>query len=463
MLKIKNKNSGFTLIEALTLLFVFSIITLSFYSVMSVGLRYIQDSKNRLAALAVANEKMEIVRNLKYDDVGTTGAGTGSLPEDEDVTENGKTFHIDTVVGYDDDDYDNNYPADVIPGDFKQVIITVLWGDAGLGGNNSVELKSRFVPPGLEVANTGDGILSINIFSDQPGGAGIPDSSVHIINNDTVLDTNQTTDSSGNVILIGPNIQDSIQKYEIIVSKNGYETVATMPPFPDTNYNPTFVHASVVSGGVNVANIVQNELADLDIDTVDYLNQPIGNIDFHLNGGKLLGIETTEPFDLIYNLVTDENTDSGGEKEFNGISPGQYEFSLLESGYRIIGIDPPFSYKLPNTGDDIYLLSLFSEPPLGIKVKLASKAVASLLVSVLKSTDKSPIFGAVVQLTNAFGYDVSQITPIDGRAFFPTTTDVFASGLYNLKITADGFSDSDSQVTIIDDQLKVETIELNAI
>lgn len=455
---------GFTLIEALTLLFIFSLITVTFYSVISVGLRYIQDSKNRLAALALVNEKMEIVRNLKYDSVGTLGAGTGSLAESEDVIENGRTFHVDTVVGIVNDSYDGIYPADAIPGDYKRVIITVSWGSGGLG-SKSVELTSRFVPPGLEVANPGDGILSINVFSDQPGGAGISGASVHIVNSETGLNTNQTTDSSGNVILIGPLIKDSIQKYEITVAKTGYETVATMPPFPISSYNPTFVHASVVLGGVNMANIVQNKLTDLKISTVNYLDQPVGNINFHLEGGKTLGIGTTEPFIPVYNLVADENTNAGGEKDFNDISPGQYEFSLDSSsaGYEIIGTDPAFSYKLSGGGDDVYLLSLFSNPSLDLKIKLADKNATSLLVSVLRSADNSPIAGAVVKLTNGAGYDVSQTTEVDGRVFFPATADVFASGLYDLKITADGFSDSNSQVTIVDGTLEAEEIKLNAI
>lgn len=455
---------GFTLIEALTLLFVFSLITLTFYSVMSVGTRYIQDSKNRLAALAVVNEKMEIVRNLKYDDIGTVGAGTGNLAEDEDVVENGKTFHVNTVVGMANDSYDGVYPADVVPGDYKRVIITVSWGSGG-PGSNSVNLVSRFVPPGLEVATAGDGILSINIFSDQPGGTGIFGSSVHIVNSETGLDTNQTTDSSGNVILIGPLIQDSIQKYEITVAKNGYETVATMPPYPTTSYNPTDVHASVVVGGINIANIVQNKLTDLELNTVNYLETPIGNIDFHLEGGRLLGIGTTAPFTSVYNFDTNGSTDAGGEKNFSDISPGQYEFSLTASaaGYEIIGTDPVFPYKLPDTGGKIYLISTQSDTPLDLKIKLADKSATSLLVSVLKNEDDSPISGAVVKLTNGAGYDVSQTTLIDGRVFFPATADVFASGLYDLKITADGFSESNSQVTIIDGELKLEEIKLNAV
>ncbi len=97
-----------------------------------------------------------------------------------------------------------------------------------------------------------------------------------------------------------------------------------------------------------------------------------------------------------------------------------------------------------------------------LKIRLADKNAASLLVSVLQSADNSPISGAVVKLTNAAGYDVSQTTLVDGQVFFPTTVDIFASGLYDLKVTADGFSDNNSQVTIIDGELKIKEVKLDA-
>jgi len=64
---------AFTLIEALVVLFVFSLITLTFYSVFTLGGAYIIESKNRLRAVSLANEKMEIIRNLEYDDIGVVG------------------------------------------------------------------------------------------------------------------------------------------------------------------------------------------------------------------------------------------------------------------------------------------------------------------------------------------------------------------------------------------------------
>jgi len=97
-------SKGFSLIEGLVLLFIFSLITVTFYSLISVGTRYIVDAKNRLGAVSLADEKMEIVRNLAYANVGTvSGEVGGNIPQDEDVTENAHTYHVSTLVEYVDD------------------------------------------------------------------------------------------------------------------------------------------------------------------------------------------------------------------------------------------------------------------------------------------------------------------------------------------------------------------------
>lgn len=450
---IKNKNNkknGFTLIEALVVLFIFSLISITFYYVLTAGTKYIVNSKNRLGALALADEKMEIVRNMKYDDIGTVdGEVSGNILQNETVMENAKQYNVHTLVEYVDDPFDKlGYEDTVWFEDFKRVSVTVSWGSATDGGE--VKLISRFVPPGLEVPSPDDGILAINIFSDQPGGAGISGASVRVVNSETGLDTTKQTDSSGNVTLIGDKIKDSIQKYEITVTKSGYETVNTLPPYPTTEYNPIDTHASVITGSINVTNIVQNELADLKIATVDYLNHPIPNINFHLTGGRILGVEAELPNDPIYNIDIDASTNSNGEKDFSGISPGQFTFSLLstETNYELIGTDPPSPF------------SLFSATPLTFKAKLASKTATSLLVKIKRSDDNSPIAGAQVKLSNASGYDVTQTSSAEGAAFFPETSDIFQSGNYDLKITADGFPENNSQVTINTNELKTETILL---
>jgi hypothetical protein len=457
--KIKNTKKGFTIIEALTVLFIFVLITLSFYSIFSVGLRLIADAKNRLGAMSIANEKMEIVRNLAYTNIGTVlGTVTGNISDDEDVIENTRQFHVHTLVLYKDDAFDGKYPADLIPNDYKNVVITVSW--SGINSvTEKVELSSRFVPPGLEVINPGDGILSINVFSDQPGGTGIPSSSVRITNGDIapVLDTTVNTDSTGNIFLIGDKIKNSIQKYQIAISKSGYEIVNTMPPYPDTPYSPIDVHASVVIGSLNIINIVQNKLAILKISTSDYLGTSVGNINFDILGGRKLGYEVDSEGKItsipVYNLKLSTQTGSDGEKDFGSISPGQYTVTLPSSvtdAYKIIGKDPIDSF------------TLFSDDTVDLEIKLASKTATSLMVKVLSDeTGNPPVSGALVNLTKT-GYDNTLTTGADGIVFFPSTSDTFESGTYNLKITKAEFQENNSEVIINNNQLKEENITLTS-
>lgn len=453
-----NKNQNyrcFTLIEALVVLFIFALITMTFYQVITLGTRYIIQAKNRLAATALANEKMEIVRNLKYDDIGTKGGGVeGNILQDEDVTENGRSFHVETSVEYVDDPFDGiGYQDTIWFEDYKRVTTTVSWSLNSPDGG-SVQLISRFVPPGVEIPRQGDGILSVSIFSDQPGGAGIPYSSVHIVNPETGLDVTRPADIFGNVKFMGDNVGDSIQKYQITVSKTDYETVSTLPPYPETSFNPRFTHASVVTGLMNTADIVQNKLSDLTIKTVNYLDEPVGSIGFHLTGGKNIGTEyaTEPPYDPVYNFSQDGTTDSQGEKVYSAISPGLFTFTLSPAvtNWELINLDPDSPF------------SLFSSGPLTVKVRLADKGATSLLVKVLKDSDGFPIAGAQVELKNdSFGYNATQNSAANGATFFPATADLFQAGTYDLTVIAGGYADFNSQITINANDLKIDEIRLS--
>ncbi|HRY82723.1 MAG TPA: hypothetical protein P5232_03435 [Candidatus Moranbacteria bacterium] len=446
------KNSGFTLIEALVLLFIFSLITTTFYQVTSVGTRYIIFSKNRLGATALANEKMEIARNLKYDDVGIQGgACAGNIPQDEDIFENGKTYHVHTLAAYVDDSFDGTlggHPSDTAYKDYKLLKITVSWGSEGSADYGSVFLLSRFVPAGLETATSGDGILSINIFSDQDDGAGVSGATVKVENSDLDFSETRQTDDTGNVMIVGA--KESIQRYKITVSKSDYEEdIETMPPYPDTDYNPVDTHASVVAGALNVTNIAFNKTADLKIKTQDYFGTAIPNINFTLKGGRIKGTSADSPFASIYNLDKIDQTNSSGEKNYDSISPGGYDFEVAGSvsGYKLIGTDPAPP------------LSLSSEQELNFKVVLAPENKTSALIKVTTGENADPSSGAVVELSNGSGYSESTTTDGNGSAFFPKTAEPeFQAGTYNLKITVDGYREISKEINIEEDKLKTETV-----
>jgi type II secretory pathway pseudopilin PulG len=134
---------GTTLIEALILVFILGIITVAFYQAWSTGTRLILETRNRLGALSVANEKMEIAHNLTYAQIGTKtsngqggwnyGIPGGDILQDEDITSNNHTYHVHTFVQYVDDAFDGKVsgtnPLDTVPSDYKKVEITVSWSD----------------------------------------------------------------------------------------------------------------------------------------------------------------------------------------------------------------------------------------------------------------------------------------------------------------------------------------------
>ena len=448
----KNKIKGFTLIEALTLLFIFSLITLTFYNVISLGTRYIQFAKNKLGAVALANEKMEIVRNLAYANVGVVGgACAGNIAQDEDVTENSRTYHVHTLAAFVDDPFDGTLggsPRDTAFEDYKIVKVTVSWNTGG-ANQGEVALQSRFVPPGLEAATANEGILSINVF--DSAGHPVADSQVKITNGSLGFSETRNTDDAGNVMIVGAD--ESINRYALNIIKSGYETVNTFLPYPDTAYNPTDTHASVVAGTLNVTNIVQNQISDLTIHTQTNAGQDIGNIAFSLSGGRVLGHQVLPPNASVYNLNANDTTGADGKKVESAVSPGSYKFSLAASviNYALIGTDPsaPFSV-IPGQN-------------LTLNVKLAPVNIASLLVTVKNSAGKL-LSGAQVKVDNGLDYNKTLVTDGNGTAYFPVSGDpTFNPGQYNLTVTADGFQTKNSATTVSAGQLKNENIILTAI
>jgi competence protein ComGC len=454
MKMLNDKRKGFTLIEAMTVLFIFVLITMTFYSMISIGSRHIINAKNRLGALSLANEKMEIARNVPYDDLGTdNGEVEGVLLEDEDVSKNTRQYHVSTSIVYVPDDFDGVFPADVAWNDYKKVEITVSW-NTGDGTTDEVVLVSRFVPPGLEVADPNAGILMINVFSDQPGGTGISGADLHVVNTETGLDTDTPeTGSDGSYMLMGQRVTDSIQKYQITVTKAGYETVQTLPPYPDTAYYPIDVHASVVTGALNVVNIVQNKLTDLTVESVDYLDQKIGDVNFALIGGRKLGIDASVPPIEKYNLEFTGSTESDGDRLFDDISPGKYELTpdLVSANYELIGVDPSISFEL------------FSDNPLTVKMRLAEKTKTGMMVKVVRDGifPIEAIENATVRITKGVFTD-ELTTSANGAVYFPKDATPLEAGIYDVHVTSVDYGDEDFQVTVSENVLSVETANMAA-
>lgn len=440
---------GFTLIEGLTLLFVFSVITLTFYQTFSLGMQHIIEAKSRLGATALANQKMEVIRSIDYDAIGTTtGIPAGDLLESETVTVNAVQYTVHTFVQYVDDAFDEQQggsPTDAIPTDYKRIRLTVSWGTGG--SNHSVVIFGNFSPNGVETSS-GGGTLSINVL--DASGSGVSGATVRIVNSAAGVDVTATTDATGNLML--PGAPAGTESYELTVSKNGYYGTRTYPSYPTSTYNPVDVHASVVADTLNQKTIVMDQYADISIRSKDPFGTDVPNINFTMKGGKILG---TDPDTLvsIYEYDQSLSTNAAGVEDIADQSYGQY--TLVESDARYA------LYKLNPEGATNGIFDALPGQITTVDMILLDTQIGSVKVVVANEEDDSPVAGASVQLTNAsLGYDVTQTTDQYGMAYFPTTLPGLSDGTYDIGVSATGFANASATV-IVSGTLKTETIELH--
>ena len=447
-------NKGFSILEVVAAVFIFSIVTITMYGSFSTGLKSLAQSKHRISATQMANEKMEVIRNLPYSEVGTEdGIPDGSLLQEETVWRSNQKFDVHTTIVYVDDSLDGiegGSPNDEIPLDYKEARVEVFWGSGGSG--NSVVLVSRFVPDGVET-DSGGGTLRLNVIDST--GQGVFEVSTHIVNNSPVpvVDIPTETDSSGSILLPGMPAAD--RTYEISVSKDEYESISTLPPYPTTSYAPTDVHGSVVEGALNSKVIILDKVGTINIATQDLNGNAIPNMNFNLEGGRILGLTMTSPKESVFGYNEDLATDSLGSLSLGGMSPGNYTISFTGPGYTLIGTEAP-----------LFPFYLYPAQNLNITLLVASNNVNSLIVTVLNSLTDDPVNGADVRLyNNSLSFDRTLTTGSSGRVYFPPNEDppvTMDAGVYNLEVSADGYS-SFSPGTIDINQLTQTEVPLDTL
>lgn len=427
--KINSKN-GFSILEVVSAIFIFSVVTITIYGSFSAGLRSLAQSKHRIAATELANEKMEIIRNLPYLDVGTQGGvPSGSLPQNETVWKSNQKLNVRTTIRYIDDPLDGIDPNDTngVSRDYREARVEVTWGAVSWG--KGVTLVSNFVPDGVE-NESGGGTLRFNIIDST--GAGISGVDTHIVNNSTnpAVDIPTQTDSTGSILLAGMPSGD--QTYEFSVSKTEYESAVTFPPYPTTNYEPVDVHGSVLEGELNSKAIIIDKLGSISFVTKNMNDQIVPNINFNLKGGRVLGRTVEAPVVNVYAYDQNLETNAQGILDLGDtMSPGDYTLTFSEPGYTLIGTEAPL---LP--------FSLAPDQDLSLTLIVALDSVDSLVVKAINNDTGERINGASVRLYNGLGFDQTLITGEAGQVFFPAVVDppaTMSAGQYNLEISIAGF------------------------
>jgi prepilin-type N-terminal cleavage/methylation domain-containing protein len=131
---IKNKKNstdkGFTLIETLVGTAIFLLLVISVYQTYLVTIQVIRTAQIKTTATALANEQLEIMRNMPYADIGIIeGLPSGKILADQKLIRNNQEFTVKTTINSIDDPFDGTMagiPNDSSPSDYKLVEVEII-------------------------------------------------------------------------------------------------------------------------------------------------------------------------------------------------------------------------------------------------------------------------------------------------------------------------------------------------
>jgi len=109
---------GFTLIDVLVGSALLLTIITGFFTTFQFLFKILYKSQHKIIALGLANQQIETIRSLKYQDIGVLGgAPAGELAQTSTREIDGRRFKIATDIFYIDDPYDGLEPDDDYPAD----------------------------------------------------------------------------------------------------------------------------------------------------------------------------------------------------------------------------------------------------------------------------------------------------------------------------------------------------------
>ena len=415
--------TGFTLVETLIGILILALAVLTIYSLFNMSLKIIWESKAKITATQLATQKIEMARNLNYENVGTVGGiPTGPIEQLEQTTRNSIVFTVSTQVVYIDDVFDDVAPTDTLNTDYKRIKVEVSWPYRF--AHKPIIFMTDIMPIGLESA-VGGGTLKILVYN--ASGQPVPQADVTIQNTslEPNVDISTVTDDQGYVIL--PGSPESVENYEIAVSKTGYsseQTYAITAELP----SPEKPHASVFENQTTNISFAIDLLSNLNIAIQNESETRLSGIEINIQGEKTIGLDADEL--PVYKFDNNYFSNALGEINLNNTEWNSYNFTLPDgSVYNISETIPSQPLNLlPNTTTDTI-------------ITLAPQAEHSALI-IIQDIYEQPIASSTVHFyTSNPTYNETFITDDSGQAYFTP----WIQATSTLDITADGYENySDS-------------------
>jgi prepilin-type N-terminal cleavage/methylation domain-containing protein len=379
---------GFTLVEILVTIFIFTIILTSITATYSGIFRLLSVNKVKIAALDLADEQIEIIRNLPYAQVGEVESiPTGVIPYSQTIARTGISFTVTTTIRNIHDPFDTTSSSTP---DYK--IAQVSIGCPSCLNYSPVSLTTYVAPKNL-VSATSSGGIYIKAF--DANGNPVEQANVQITNSSSTILINDVTNNSGILQEIGLPLGTNI--YNISVTKSGYSTDATYAA-TGGNPTPTKPNITVASEQMSSASFAIDKVSTVNIQTLNDVCAPMGNIGFTVTGVKTIGVNLPK-------YSSSQTTNSAGLLTLSNLEWDTYNFLISGSTYDLMGSNPilPISL-LPNSIQNLQLV-------------LGPKVNSSLLVAVEDSNSNLPLTGANVSISQG----ATTLTGATGRGFVKQT------------------------------------------
>lgn len=378
------KQSGFTLIEMVVSISILVLVMMGVFGAFQYTYKIIYRGKIQVLSTQLANEQLEIIRNLPYDSVGIVNSiPSGVLIYEQTKVRNGVTFKLTTTVRNIDDPFDGTIggsPNDLSPADSKQAEIMVSCASCAIQ-TTAVILNTRVAPEGLE-SSTGGGALFVSVF--DSAGEPIAQANVHIEkdeNKDGVaeLTIDDVTGNNGELRLI--DIPPAVEAFKITAAKSGYSTDNTISA-SEANPNPLKPPATVAAQTVTNISFSIDKVGSFNLKTQNILCSAISSVAIDAHGSKIIGANPD-----VYKYEQTVTTNNDGQKTLSNMEWDTYSFALPSaSSYDISGSIPTLPVALaPNSQQDLIFI-------------LKSHTTNSLLATIKDSATKLPLSDAKITI-----------------------------------------------------------------
>jgi len=222
-------------------------------------------SKNRVTATAIANSKIEVIRNLSYESVGTIGAvlpqAVGILAPIETETLNNTVYTIDTKIEYVVDEADGSGSADTCDLDYKKVEVKVSWDQ---NHSEEVVMTTEVAPDNLvQEANAcaaqPGGVLKVTIFDTAGAIVSSPTIKIYDETGNTLYGITTPVNGSHTFALAAGTYRVEVEKNNYVPTRTYSTAEVAIPDNPDP---------SVLNGYATAISLPIDQVASLTVEGI---------------------------------------------------------------------------------------------------------------------------------------------------------------------------------------------------